>query len=277
MTTPIPIACVWFRDQVGWVGFIPISWVGSIPVSCLVRRDGSDPIFCLVARLREVTMDGDFTPLACYLWGSPVILFYFFFSLPPSSISHGPLAASRNLAGRRNRTSARFQLELARHGCLAVSSCWPRRALLLRLGHAAAVPAPRTAWASRRRRPRTARRLDEPPPPPPPPPQRALPGQAAAAIPAPRPTAPPRRAAAVVPAPRHAGRRPRAAPRRPPSSCSPCVAPLRSHGRPPLALPRLPSPLATRYRANTACKWVGVVRSIWADHPNPDLRGIYLL
>ena len=51
------------------------------------------------------------------------------------------------------------------------------------------------------------------------------------------------------------------------------AAPLSSARSPSLPRP----PLHARGRRTTPSKWVGVVRSIWADHSDPDLRGIFPL
>jgi hypothetical protein len=74
-----------------WVHPYFFGWVE--PISCLVRRDGSDPIFCLVVDVKWDEMDDKSTPLATLIGGAHILftsLNFLFFSihyLLPSSLS----------------------------------------------------------------------------------------------------------------------------------------------------------------------------------------------
>lgn len=72
--------CLVLRLVLGWLQPSFGGWVE--PISCLDEGVGSDPVFCLVERLRGMSWMPFLTPLVvgltCQLWAPPVILYFSF-------------------------------------------------------------------------------------------------------------------------------------------------------------------------------------------------------
>ena len=236
-------------------------------------RVGSNPVFCLVRGICRDGMDVHLTPLATVKYGPHVsssIVFFFFFLCTLSSSSSSPTSAPRaRLRPAPPRTRRRCSaghapaLRPARAGTPAAPARRSdRRAPVLR-------PPPRAAPTAARRcsvRPRAPLHPSRAGTPPAPARRSALP------------------CAPLRPELDELGRRRssllRAELRRRCSSLLRWELDELGRRRPsfldaePVVAP--PSPSRSR-RRTTPSKWVGVVRSIWADHSDPDLRGIFPL